>query len=121
MNPPSGPLLLKLFAPASIAAAMIAISLSAFPAASVDTEKPKYVIDEDCATFAFSPDNHVAYAVRRIYNWKKFTVEGDDLWISTESGKSKRIIDGEKLEKTATFHSYSIHGISWSPDSKRLI
>jgi hypothetical protein len=121
MNPPSGSLLLKFLAPATIAAAMIAISVAAFPSSSTDTEKPKFIIDEDCPVFAFSPDNHVAYAVRRIYNWKKFTVEGDDLWISNEAGnKRKKIIEGDRLVKTTTFHSYSIHDITWSPDSRRL-
>lgn len=121
MTPPSSSLLLKFLAPATIAAAMIAISVAAFPSAPADTEKPKLVIDEDCPVFAFSPDNHVAYAVRRIYNWKKFTVEGDDLWISNDAGnKRKKIIEGDKLVKTTTFHSYSIHDISWSPDSRRL-
>ncbi len=120
MTPPSGPPLLKFLAPASIAAAMVVMSFAAFPAVSTDAQKPKYVIDEDCSTFAFSQDNHVAYAVRRIYNWKKFTVEGDDLWISTENGKTKRIIEGVKLVKTTTFHSYSIHGITWSPDSRKM-
>jgi len=83
---------------------MIAVSVAAFPSSSTDTEKPKFIIDEDCPVFAFSADNHVAYAVRRIYNWKKFTVEGDDLWISNETGnKRKKIIEGDKLVKTTTF------------------
>jgi len=112
---------LKFLAPTSLAAAYILLSVSTFSAGSTDPERPKYIIDEDCAAFAFSHDNHVAYAVRRVYNWKKFTVEGDDLWVSSEDGnKRKKIIEGDRLVKTTTFHSYAIHNITWSPDSRKL-
>lgn len=110
----------KFAAAASLAAIAAACSLAAFPAPSSNPDQPKITIDEDCSTFAFSPDNHIAYAVRRIYNWKKYTVEGDDLWIAAPDGKRKRVIEGDKLVKTATFHSFAIHSVTWSPDNRRL-
>lgn len=110
----------KLVAAASFAAIVVVFSLAAFPASSSKADEPKYVVEDDCSAFAFSTDNHLAYAVRRIYNYKKYTLEGDDLWTSTADGKRKRLIDGEKLAKTTSFRSYSIHDLKWSPDNRRL-
>ena len=111
----------KMIAPVCFVAVALISSLAARPAPSNNPDAPKYTIDEDCSAFAFSADGHVAYAVRRIYNWKKYTVEGDDLWTAAADGnKRKRIIDGERLVKTTDFHSYAIHQLSWSPDNRRL-
>jgi len=110
----------RLAVAALFAAVVLGLVLAVFAASSNNPEQPKITIDEDCSTFAFSPDNHIAYAVRRIYNWKKYTVEGDDLWLVTPDGKRKRAIEGEKLVKTTTFHSFAIHDVTWSPDSRRL-
>jgi Tol biopolymer transport system component len=111
----------KIAVPACLAAMALASSLAALPGPSNDPSAPKYTIEDDCSAFAFSSDDHVAYAVRRVYNWKKYTVEGDDLWVAGSDGnKRKRLIDGERLVKTANFHSYAIHGLRWSPDNRRL-
>ena len=40
-----------------------ALNLASAPSKSAD--EPKLVFEEDCSTFAFSPDNHIAFGVRR--------------------------------------------------------
>ncbi len=77
-------------------------------------------MDEYCSTFAFAPDNRLAIVVYRIFNHKKYTLEGDDLWISSPDGKRKRIIEGEKIVKTDKPQSFKIHEITWSPDGQKL-
>jgi len=107
-----------LTAAVALACLLGAIDLPSAPSKSGD--EPKFVFEEDCSTFAFSPDNHIAFGVRRAYNYKKYVVQGDDLWIASIDGKRKKVIDGEKLVKVPQFHSYSINELAWSPDSRRL-
>jgi hypothetical protein len=107
-----------LTAAVALACLLGAINLASAPSKSGDD--PKFTFEEDCSTFAFSPDNHIAFGVRRAYNYKKYVVQGDDLWISTIDGKRKKVIDGEKLVKVPKFNSYSINELAWSPDSQRL-
>ncbi len=115
------------FSPPALAfvAAVLLLVAASFPAllhAQHDPNAPKFDIDLDCTTFAFSPDNHLAFGVRRIFNYKKYTLEGDDLWVATPDGKRKKIVDGEKIVKVPNRPgSYSIHEIWWSPDSRKLI
>ncbi|MFZ0739350.1 MAG: hypothetical protein WA755_17945 [Candidatus Acidiferrales bacterium] len=98
-----------------------ALAVARLPAApSPSYEPPKVTIDEDCGSYAISSDNHIVFSVRHVFNWKKYTVEGDDLWVSTIEGKRKRLIEGSKLVKTPDFHSYSINDLAWSPDSTKF-
>jgi hypothetical protein len=107
-------------------AAALLFAAASFPALlnaqRKDPNAPKFDIDLDCTTFAFSPDNHLAFGVRRVFNYKKYTLEGDDLWVASPDGKRKKIVDGEKIVKVPDRPgSYSIHQIWWSPDSRKLI
>ena len=91
-----------------------------FPPTSGADDKPSFVMDDYCSTFAFAPDNRIAIGVYHVFNHKKYTLEGDDLWISSPDGKRKRIIEGAKLVKTDKPQSFKINEISWSPDSQKL-
>lgn len=103
-----------------LAAALFILAALPYPASSASEDKPSFVMDEYCSTFAFAPDNRIAIGVYHVFNHKKYTLEGDDLWISTPDGKRKRIIEGAKLVKTDKPQSFKINEISWSPDSQKL-
>ena len=83
-------------------------------------EKPQLTIEEDCSAFSIAPDGRIAYAVRRVMHQGRWDVQRDDIWISTLEGKRTRIVNGEKLVKSALPFSYSVESLRWSPDSKRL-
>lgn len=102
------------------AAALLLLATFPFPASSAADQKPAFTMEEYCSTFAFAPDNRIAIGVYRIFNHKKYTLEGDDLWISSPDGRRKRIIEGEKIVKTAKPQSFKINEISWSPDGQKL-
>lgn len=103
-----------------LAAAIFLIAAFPFPASSAADQKPGFTMEEYCSTFAFAPDNRIAVGVYRIYNHKKYTLEGDDLWIASPDGRRKRIIEGEKIVKTDKPQSFKINEISWSPDGQKL-
>ena len=109
-------------APAALllAAGLFCLAAFPFPASSAADDKPSFVMEEYCSTFAFAPDNRIAIGVYHVFNHKKYTLEGDDLWISSPDGKRKRIIEGAKLVKTDKPQSFKINEISWSPDSQKL-
>jgi hypothetical protein len=109
-------------APAATALACALFFLAAFPfpASSAADDKPSFTMEEYCSTFAFAPDNRIAIGVYHVFNHKKYTLEGDDLWISSSDGKRKRIIEGAKLVKTDKPQSFKINEISWSPDGQKL-
>lgn len=69
---------------------------------------------------AFAPDGRIAYAVRRIVRVRKIEMQRDDLWIASRDGKTKRIINGEKLFPGDAPVGYGIQGLRWSPDGTRL-
>lgn len=104
----------------AVAAALFVLAAFPFPASSAADDKPAFLMEEYCSTFAFAPDNRVAIGVYRIFNHKKYTLEGDDLWISSPDGKRKRIIEGAKIVKTDKPQSFKINEITWSPDSSKL-
>jgi hypothetical protein len=103
-----------------LAAALFFLTAFPFPASSAPDDKPSFVMEEYCSTFAFAPDNRIAIGVYHVFNHKKYTLEGDDLWISSPDGKRKRIIEGAKLVKTDKPQSFKINEITWSPDSQKL-
>ena len=82
--------------------AALAARRNSLPAIPTAGHKPAFTMDEYCSTFAFAPDNRLAIVVYRIFNHKKYTLEGDDLWISSPDGKRTRIIEGAKIVKTTS-------------------
>ena len=81
---------------------------------------PRLTVEDDCSTFAFAPDNRIAYAVRRLMKTKRYDLQRDDIWITALDGKKLRIVNGEKFVKGAVLFSYAIQSLRWSPDGKRL-
>ena len=107
-------------AAALLAGAICVLAAFPFPASPAAEDKPAFVMEEYCSTFAFAPDNRIAIGVYRVYNHKKYTLEGDDLWIASTDGKRTRIIEGAKLVKVDKPQSFKINEITWSPDSQKL-
>jgi hypothetical protein len=105
----------------SIAMAICILAFCAFavvPARAQET--PKLKIEEDCRSFAISPDNRLVYAVPHVKHLKKILIERDDVWIAALGGAKKRIIDGEKFMPAPPPISYSVDSMAWSPDGKKI-
>ena len=101
------------FAFVAIVSAVFSISLAA-------QEKPKLVVEEDCAHFAVAPDNKLACVVQHQKRIKKITIQRDDIWVVSPNGGKKRIVEGDKFMPAPPPLSYSVDSISWSPDSRHL-
>lgn len=108
----------------SLASALVFLTLfgvGPFLLAQSGAPQPKLYVDDDCAAFAFSPDNNrIVYAVRRLMSTKRYDIERDDLWSLTFDGKKQRIVNGEKLVRGPVAFSYAIRALRWSPDGQRL-
>ena len=92
---------------ALLAGATMLLAAFPFPLFPAAEDKPAFVMEEYCSTFAFAPDNRIAIGVYRVYNHKKYTLEGDDLWIASPDGKRTRIIEGAKLVKVDKPQSFT--------------
>jgi len=101
-------------------ALLLLLSVIRAPAPVQAQGNPRLTVEEDCSTFAFAPDNRIAYAVRRIMKTKRYDLQRDDIWVTTLEGKKLRIVNGEKFVKSPVPYSYAIQALRWSPDSKRL-
>lgn len=84
------------------------------------TPVPRIAIDEECTAIAYAPDGRLAYSTKHIFTVQKFDVQRDDIWILEPDGKRRRIINGEKLARGDVTFSYTIIGLRWSADSKRI-
>lgn len=107
----------RAFRPLILAAILVGLVLPALPSA----DNAKLVISEDTPTFAISPDNRVAYSVRRLFSTNHYHLQRDDVWLATLAGKKNRIVSGDKFPKDSLPFSYSIQSFSWAPDSHKLI
>lgn len=83
-------------------------------------EKPKLIVEDDCAHFSVAPDNKIACVVQHQKRIKKTVIQRDDIWIFSPNGGKKRIVEGDKFMPTPPPLSYQVDLISWSPDSRRL-
>lgn len=82
---------------------------------------PKYMIDEDCATFDVGGNNAIVYAVPRLKRIKRMVLERDDIWISAGPGKERRIVDADKFMPIPPVSGYSVSSLVWSPDQHRIV
>ena len=83
-------------------------------------ERPKMIVEEDCAQFAVAPDNKIACSVQRLKRMKKLLIERDDIWVADPGGHTKKIVEGEKFMPVPPPSTYIIESMRWSPDSRRL-
>jgi hypothetical protein len=85
---------------------------------------PELVVEDEVVAFAYAPDGRIAYAVRRIltrnFMREKIELQRDDIWMLWPDGERKRIVNGEKLVKSATPYSYAIQSLRWAPDGTKL-
>ncbi|MGH9703708.1 MAG: TolB family protein [Candidatus Acidiferrales bacterium] len=99
----------------------MAICAGLFFAASVRAqEKLKFTIEEECTAFAFGPDGRIVFSVRHPVKVKKYYLERADIWMASPEGKKSRILSNDKIVKTAQPFSFTVQGISWSPDGHKL-
>jgi len=99
---------------------MLAIGVVLIPAAISAQEKPKFIIEEDCAHFSVAPDNKIVFVVQHQKRIKKIVIQRDDIWVASPNGSKRRIVEGDKFMPAPPPLSYSVDAISWSPDSRRL-
>ncbi|HVB36083.1 MAG TPA: hypothetical protein VND42_02495 [Candidatus Acidoferrales bacterium] len=95
------------------------ICLAAVPRTPAQ-DKPLASFKLDCRTYSVSSDGRVACAVFRELKFEHYTIERDNIWMLTSKGKSKLIVDGEKLVKSPMPFSFSIQRVAFSPDGHRL-
>ncbi|MGH9728160.1 MAG: hypothetical protein ACRD4V_06165 [Candidatus Acidiferrales bacterium] len=97
----------------------IFISLTAAPRIRAQ-EKPVAGFKLDCRAYSVSSDGRIACAVFRKLKFEKYTIERDNIWMLFPNGKSKLIVDGEKLVKSPLPFSFSIQRVAFSPEGHRL-
>lgn len=80
---------------------------------------PTLAIDEDCQTFAISPNDQIVYSVPHMRRVQRTIVERDELWIAPIEHrlKAKRILDPDKFMPIPPPSSYTIDSVAWSPNS----
>ncbi|HVB33374.1 MAG TPA: hypothetical protein VNJ52_03230 [Patescibacteria group bacterium] len=109
--------------------ALFALLTMIFPASRASAQESKFTIKDDCTAFAFSPDGQrIVYAARRYGKAKirvrgkqqKVPIEHDDIWEVTLNGRTRRLVDGSKLVKSATPFSYAIQAIRIAPDGQHM-
>jgi dipeptidyl aminopeptidase/acylaminoacyl peptidase len=105
---------------ALIAAFIIAITMCAAPLRAQQSPTPRVTVDDDLTALAYSPDGRLAYATRHVFNLQKFQVQRDDIWILEKDGRRRKILNGEKMVRSAEAFSYTITRLRWSPDATRV-
>ncbi|HKV29074.1 MAG TPA: hypothetical protein VJN90_12460, partial [Candidatus Acidoferrales bacterium] len=100
-------------------AAVIFACLAAAPRVRAQ-EKPLASFKFDCRAYSVASDGRIACAVFRKLKFEKYTIERDNIWMLSPNGKSKLIVDGEKLVKSPLPFSFSIQRVAFSPDGHRL-
>ena len=98
--------------------AAIFICLATPPTGAQD--KPLASFKLDCRAYSVSSDGRIACAVFRKLKFEHYTIERDNIWMLSSNGKSKLIVDGEKLVKSPLPFSFSIQRVAFSPDGHRL-
>ncbi|MGC1105977.1 MAG: hypothetical protein WA876_05525 [Candidatus Acidiferrales bacterium] len=83
--------------------------------------KPLASIELDCRAFAISSDGLTACVVFRKMNFKKYTIERDNIWTVTRDGKKrKQIVDGQRLVQTEIPFSFFIRRLAFSPSGQLM-
>jgi hypothetical protein len=104
--------------------ALLFILFEAFPippARTQDLDKPLQSIDEDITSFAFAPDNRIAYSVHRNFKTKLYDLEHDDIWLLDSNGKRRRLLEGQKFNRGNQPFSYIVDSLRWSPNGRLLL
>ncbi len=84
--------------------------------------EPVERVEEECVAMAWAPDgDRLAYAVKRIIKVQRLEMQRDDIWVlSMADGKRRRIVNGEKIVDTRAPFSYTVRGLHWAPNGRRL-
>ena len=82
--------------------------------------KPTMTIEHDCAKFAISDDSKIVCAVPHVKRMKKIIIQRDDVWVASDKGHEKEIVEGEKFVPVPPPASYEVDTLAWSPDGRRI-
>jgi hypothetical protein len=92
------------------------------PTRAQDLDKPLQSVDEDITSFAFAPDNRIAYSVHRTVKTKQYdALEHDDIWLLDAGGKRRRLLEGQKFNHGTQPFSYIVNSLRWSPNGRLLV
>lgn len=104
--------------------AHLCVAMTCLVVSSANTQnldKPLQSIDEDITSFAFAPDNRIAYSVHRNFKTKFYDLEHDDIWLQDSSGKRRRLLEGQKFNRGNQPFSYIVDSLRWSPNGRLLL
>jgi hypothetical protein len=104
--------------------APICLAIASFIVSSANAQnldKPLQSIDEDITSFAFAPDNRIAYSVHRNFKTKLYDLEHDDIWLQDSNGKRRRLLEGQKFNRGTQPFSYIVDSLHWSPNGRLLL
>jgi dipeptidyl aminopeptidase/acylaminoacyl peptidase len=105
---------------ATAGAALVWIALFVCPLVRGQAPAPRITIEDECTAIAYAPDGRLAYSTKHVFTVQKFEVQRDDIWILETDGRRRRIINGEKLARGDEAFSYTIIGLRWSADGRRI-
>jgi hypothetical protein len=106
---------------AGLLALLLAALAAPVVAAGGGLPEAKLTVDEDCTTFAFTPDSsRIIFAARRVISTKHLLIQRDDIWEVKLDGGKHRLVDGKKLVKGPVAFGYAIRGIRIAPDGARM-
>ena len=107
---------------AAFALLYLAFLLSAPPLLRAQTQAlaPQISVDGECTAIAYAPDGRMAYSIKHVFPVLKLDVQRDDIWVMETDGRRHRIVNGERMARGDQAFSYTITGLRWSADSKRI-
>ncbi len=89
-------------------------------AASPAQDSPKFVINEDCQVFDIATNNSIVYSVPHLKRIRRLVLERDDISVATSSGRTRQIVDADRLLPPTPPSGFVVTSLSWSPDSRRI-
>jgi hypothetical protein len=86
-----------------------------------DLDKPLQNIDDEVTAFGFAPDGRIVYSARRNVKTKKYDLQHDDIWLLDTNGKRRRLLQGDKFNRSDVLFSYAVDSFHWSPNGRMFL
>ena len=84
-------------------------------------DNPLRSIDDEITSFAFGPNDAIAFTAYRKVKTKLYDLEHDDIWIDEPHGKRRHLLEGQKYTRDNQLFSYLVDAIRWSPNGRYLL
>ncbi|HKN74131.1 MAG TPA: hypothetical protein VJW94_03055 [Candidatus Acidoferrum sp.] len=86
-----------------------------------DLDKPLQNIDDEVTAFSFASDGRIVYSARRNIKTKKYDLQHDDIWLQETNGKRRRLLQGDKFNRSDALFSYAVDAFHWSPNGHMIL